>query len=121
MSTLLIAVGSFVAFIVAYHTYGRWLARTVFDLDPNAPVPSRQLRDDVDFVPTRKQVIFGHHFTSIAGTGPIVGPAIAAFWGWLPALIFTATRPTTPMNRRTRAASWVAGCGLGLPSMRSFT
>lgn len=88
MSTLLIAVASFVGFIVAYHTYGRWLARKIFGLDANAPVPSQQLRDDVDFVPTKKEVIFGHHFTSIAGTGPIVGPAIAVFWGWLPALLW---------------------------------
>ncbi len=51
-------------------------------------MPSQQLRDDVDFIPTKKEVIFGHHFTSIAGTGPIVGPAIAVFWGWLPALIW---------------------------------
>jgi len=88
MTTLLVAIGAFVGFIVAYHTYGRWLARKIFGLDPNAPVPSQQLRDDVDFVPTKKSVIFGHHFTSIAGTGPIVGPAIAVFWGWLPALIW---------------------------------
>ena len=88
MTTLLVAIGAFVGFIVAYHTYGRWLSRKIFGLDPNAPVPSRQLRDDVDFVPTKKGVIFGHHFTSIAGTGPIVGPAIAVFWGWLPALIW---------------------------------
>jgi carbon starvation protein len=88
MLTFLIAVGSFVGFIIAYHTYGRWLARHIFQLDPNAIVPSQQLRDDVDFVPTRKEVIFGHHFTSIAGTGPIVGPAIAVFWGWLPALLW---------------------------------
>lgn len=88
MLTLLIAVGSFVGFIVAYHTYGRWLSRRIFQLDPRAIVPAEQLRDDVDFVPTRKQVIFGHHFTSIAGTGPIVGPAIAVFWGWLPALLW---------------------------------
>lgn len=88
MLTLLIAVGSFIGYIVAYHTYGRWLSRRVFNLDPEAAVPSHQLRDDVDFVPTRKEVIFGHHFTSIAGTGPIVGPAIAVFWGWLPALLW---------------------------------
>lgn len=88
MLTLLIALGSFVGFIVAYQTYGRWLARKIFVLDEMALVPSCQLRDDVDFVPTRKEVIFGHHFTSIAGTGPIVGPAIAVFWGWLPALLW---------------------------------
>ena len=88
MITLLIAVGAFVGYIVAYHTYGRWLARRIFGLDPSAPVPSRQLRDDVDFIPTKKSVVFGHHFASIAGTGPIVGPAIAVFWGWLPALVW---------------------------------
>ena len=75
-------------YIVAYHTYGRWLSKRIFNLDSNAVVPSRELQDDVDYVPTRKEVIFGHHFTSIAGTGPIVGPAIAVFWGWLPALLW---------------------------------
>ncbi|MEZ6111281.1 MAG: carbon starvation protein A [Pirellulaceae bacterium] len=88
MSTLLVAIASFVGFIVAYHTYGRWLGRKIFQLDEAANVPSHELRDDVDFVPTNKQVIFGHHFTSIAGTGPIVGPAVAVFWGWLPALLW---------------------------------
>ncbi len=88
MITLLVAIGSFAGFIIAYHTYGRWLARKIFGLDKDAIVPSQQLRDNVDFVPTKKGVIFGHHFTSIAGTGPIVGPAIAVFWGWLPALIW---------------------------------
>lgn len=88
MGTLLIAIGSFVGFIVAYHTYGRWLSNKIFNLDANAEVPSKQLQDNVDFVPTRKEVIFGHHFTSIAGTGPIVGPAIAVLWGWVPALLW---------------------------------
>jgi carbon starvation protein len=88
METLLIAVGAFVGYLIAYHTYGRWLSRKIFALDPDANVPSHELRDDVDFVPTKRQIIFGHHFTSIAGTGPIVGPAIAVFWGWLPALLW---------------------------------
>jgi len=88
MSTLIIAILSFVGFIVAYNTYGKWLARRIFGLDPQAKVPSQELKDDVDYVPTKKEIIFGHHFTSIAGTGPIVGPAIAVFWGWLPALLW---------------------------------
>jgi len=75
-------------FIVAYHTYGRFLARKIFKLDAAAPVPSRQLEDGVDYVPARKGIIFGHHFTSIAGTGPIVGPAIGIIWGWVPAIIW---------------------------------
>lgn len=88
MPTLLIALLSGVAFIVAYHTYGRWLSRRLFRLDATAETPSHQLRDDCDYVPTAKSIVFGHHFTSIAGTGPIVGPALAIMWGWLPALLW---------------------------------
>lgn len=88
MSTLAIALGAFLLYLVAYHTYGRWLARKLFRLDPNAKVPSIELEDGVDFVPSDKKVVFGHHFTSIAGTGPIVGPAVAVIWGWVPALIW---------------------------------
>ena len=88
MLTLFIAVGSFVGYLIAYHTYGRWISQKIFQLNDETEMPSHELRDDVDFVPTKRQVIFGHHFTSIAGTGPIVGPAIAVFWGWLPALIW---------------------------------
>lgn len=88
MNSLLIAILSAACFLAAYHTYGRWLARKVFGLDPNAVVPSQEMEDGVDYVPTPREVVFGHHFTSIAGTGPIVGPAIAVFWGWLPALLW---------------------------------
>lgn len=88
MGTLLIALLSFVGFVVAYNTYGRYLGRRIFRLDPSAATPAHKLRDDCDYVPTRRAVLFGHHFTSIAGTGPIVGPAIAVFWGWLPALLW---------------------------------
>jgi len=88
MTTLLIAIAAMVGYLIAYHTYGRWLANKIFALDPQASVPSVELCDDRDFVPTDKSVLFGHHFTSIAGTGPIVGPAIAVMWGWLPALVW---------------------------------
>ena len=88
MTTLLIALGAMVGYVIAYHTYGRWLASKIFSLNPAASVPSIELNDDRDFVPTDKSVLFGHHFTSIAGTGPIVGPAIAVMWGWLPALVW---------------------------------
>lgn len=88
MYTLLVASLSFFGFIAAYHLYGRWISKKIFKLDDNALVPSVELRDDIDFVPTKRSIIFGHHFTSIAGTGPIVGPAIAVFWGWLPALLW---------------------------------
>ena len=88
MTTLAIALGAFVLYLVAYHTYGKWLAAKLFKLDPKAKVPSIEQEDGNDFVPTEKKIIFGHHFTSIAGTGPIVGPALAVIWGWVPALIW---------------------------------
>lgn len=77
-----------VLYLVAYHTYGKWLARRIFKLDPDRIPPSIELEDGNDYVPTSKGVVFGHHFTSIAGTGPIVGPALAVIWGWVPALIW---------------------------------
>ncbi|HPA41155.1 MAG TPA: carbon starvation CstA family protein, partial [Candidatus Hydrogenedentes bacterium] len=77
MASLLLLSVCAAFFIAAYFTYGRWLGRRVFGLDPERATPSHTQEDGVDFVPTRKEVLFGHHFTSIAGTGPIVGPAIA--------------------------------------------
>lgn len=88
METLLIPLLAGVGFLIAYHTYGRWLARRLFRLDPKADAPSVALNDDRDYVPTAKSIVFGHHFTSIAGTGPIVGPALAIIWGWVPALLW---------------------------------
>lgn len=88
MTTVLIAVGSLVLYLIAYHTYGRFLARKIFRVDADRTPPSVEINDGVDFVPSRRSLVFGHHFTSIAGTGPIVGPAIAVIWGWLPALIW---------------------------------
>jgi carbon starvation protein len=88
MDALLLMLVCGGGYLIAYHTYGRFLARKIFKLDKNAPVPSVELRDGIDYVPTRKGIIFGHHYTSIAGTGPIVGPAIGIIWGWLPAILW---------------------------------
>ena len=92
MATLLLVLGAGLWFLLAYHTFGRWLSKRVFGLgraDAGAPpTPAHRLEDGEDYVPTRRSVVFGHHFTSIAATGPIVGPAIAVIWGWLPALLW---------------------------------
>jgi len=88
MNSLLLAIGTGVLYLVAYHTYGKFLARKIFKLNPDAVCPSKEFQDNVDFVPTQKPILFGHHFTSIAGTGPIVGPAVAIVWGWVPAMIW---------------------------------
>ncbi len=88
MNTLLMCVIVFVLYIIAYHTYGKFLAKKIFNIDPDRTVPSVEFNDGVDYVPTKKEILFGHHYTSIAGLGPIVGPAIAIIWGWVPALLW---------------------------------
>lgn len=88
MNSLVLAVGAGIFYLIAYHTYGKYLGRKIFKLSAKNVCPSVEFEDNVDYIPTKKQVLFGHHFTSIAGTGPIVGPAIAIIWGWLPAMIW---------------------------------
>lgn len=88
MVPLLTALLAVAGFLIAYHTYGRWLGGKIFALSAKAVCPSYRLEDGADYVPTSRGIVFGHHFTSIAGTGPIVGPAIAIMWGWLPALLW---------------------------------
>ncbi len=88
MNSALLAAATAILYIIAYKTYGKFLGQKIFKLDENAKVPSEELKDDVDYVPTNRPILFGHHFTSIAGTGPIVGPAIAIIWGWVPAMIW---------------------------------
>lgn len=75
-----------VLFFLGYRYYSSYLARKVYVLDPAFVTPAHEFNDGVDYVPTNKHVLFGHHFTSVAGAAPIVGPAIAVFWGWGPAL-----------------------------------
>ena len=88
MDALVIMVIAFVGYILMYNLYGKYIGRHIFALSRDASVPSKEFEDGQDYVPTKKEVIFGHHFTSIAGTGPIVGPAIAIIWGWVPALLW---------------------------------
>jgi len=76
------------AYLVAYHTYGRFISRRILGLDPGRRTPAIELQDGVDYVPANRFVLMGHHFASIAGLGPIIGPAIAVVWGWLPALLW---------------------------------
>jgi carbon starvation protein len=88
MNALLIVLGASVLLWLAYRTYGRMLAKRVFPLDDSLPTPAHTMRDDRDYMPTPPVVLFGHHFASIAGLGPLLGPAIAVIWGWVPALLW---------------------------------
>ena len=86
MPAIVVALAVLALFALGYRYYSSYLARKVFALDAAFVTPAHTLGDGIDFVPTNKHVLFGHHFTSVAGAAPIVGPAIAVFWGWGPAL-----------------------------------
>lgn len=83
----LAAIGLFI-FALGYRFYSKFVAEKIFRLDPNYVTPAHKYNDGVDFVPTNKFVLWGHHFTSVAGAAPILGPAIAVYWGWLPAVLW---------------------------------
>jgi len=88
VSAALLAAVTLAIFALGYRFYAKFLSEQIFRLAEDEPVPSREFEDGVDYVPTAKHVLWGHHYTSIAGAAPIVGPAIAVIWGWLPALLW---------------------------------
>jgi len=88
VSAIVLLVIGVAAFLSGYRIYSRYIARWIYQLDPDFVTPAHEFEDGVDFVPTNRHVLFGHHFTSVAGAAPIVGPAIAVIWGWLPAFLW---------------------------------
>ncbi|MCH1883530.1 carbon starvation protein A [Agrococcus sp. ARC_14] len=88
MGSLVLMIIGLAMFAAGYFVYSKYLARRVFQLDSSFKTPAHELNDGVDYVPTNKFILWGHHFTSVAGAAPIVGPAIAVIWGWLPALLW---------------------------------
>ncbi len=87
MTTLIIFVG-FLLYFILYLTYGKKLERDVVKVSNEQETPSHRIYDGVDYIPARKEVLLGHHFASIAGAAPIIGPALAICWGWAPALLW---------------------------------
>jgi len=88
MNALWAAFISIGALVVGYAVYGRFIATRILRIDPSRPTPAHTQEDGVDYVPTKPSILFGHHFASIAGLGPILGPAIAVIWGWLPGVLW---------------------------------
>ncbi len=88
MPAVVVFVAVMAIFALAYRFYSAYLAERVYALDPSFVTPAHEFEDGVDYVPTNRHVLFGHHFTSVAGAAPIVGPAIAVVWGWVPALLW---------------------------------
>ena len=86
MTGLILTIIGISLFICGYLFYSKFIAKKIFGINDNIVPPSKEYEDGKDYIPTNKHILFGHHFTSIAGLAPIVGPCIAICWGWLPTL-----------------------------------
>ena len=88
MQSLMIVLLGIAGMTFGWFVYSKFIATKIYQLDPNFVTPANEFNDGVDYVPTNKYVLWGHHFTSVAGAAPIVGPAIAVYWGWVPAVLW---------------------------------
>ena len=88
VNALWIVVAAIAVYLIAYRYYSLFIAHTVVSLDANRPTPALRHNDGLDYVPTNKYVLFGHHFAAIAGAGPLVGPVRAAQMGYLPGMLW---------------------------------
>lgn len=88
MSAIVLMLVGLGGLALGYLFYSKFIAEKIYQLDPNFKTPSHEFEDGVDYVPTNKFILWGHHFTSVAGAAPIVGPAVAVIWGWGPAFLW---------------------------------
>lgn len=89
MLPLITVLGCFFLYFLGYKFYSGYLSRSVFQLkDTTGDTPAHRYNDGVDYLPTKPSILFGHHYASIAGLAPILGPAVAVIWGWLPAMLW---------------------------------
>ena len=88
MSSLILVLVGLAMMAAGYLLYSKFLGKRVYKLSDAYTTPAHTMEDGVDFVPTNKYVLWGHHFTSVAGAAPIIGPAVAVIWGWVPAFLW---------------------------------
>ncbi|HET9069522.1 MAG TPA: carbon starvation CstA family protein, partial [Amaricoccus sp.] len=88
VNALWMVVAAVSVYLIAYRYYSLYIARRVMQLDASRPTPAHRFNDGLDYVPTNKYVLFGHHFAAIAGAGPLVGPVLAAQMGYLPGMLW---------------------------------
>ncbi|MEJ2420997.1 MAG: carbon starvation protein A [Acidobacteriota bacterium] len=88
MPAILLVIVGLLVFYLGWRFYSRFIADKIYRLAPGFKTPAHELEDGVDYVPTNRYVLWGHHFTSVAGAAPVVGPAIAVIWGWVPAFLW---------------------------------
>ena len=88
MNSALLTLIGLSCFYLGYRFYSQYISQKIYNLNNDEKTPAHEFEDGIDYVPTNKHVLFGHHFTSIAGAAPIIGPCIAVYWGWLPAILW---------------------------------
>jgi len=89
MSSIILVLFGLGIFFLGYWFYSHFIESRIYGInDPDLITPAHEFEDGIDFLPTKRHILFGHHFTSIAGAAPIIGPCVAAYWGWLPAFVW---------------------------------
>ncbi|WP_261624323.1 carbon starvation CstA family protein [Nesterenkonia marinintestina] len=113
MNSLVLAVIGVAMMAAGYFLYSKFLSKKVYRLNVDFRTPSHEFNDGVDFVPTNKYVLWGHHFTSVAGAAPIIGPAVAVIWGWLPAFIWVVFGTVFLAGMHDLGALWASARNKG--------
>lgn len=108
MQSVVIVLLGIIGMLFGWFVYSKFIASRIFQMDDKYITPAHQINDGVDFVPTKKVVLWGHHFTSVAGAAPIVGPAIAVYWGWVPAVIWVVLGTIFFAGVHDMGALWVS-------------
>ncbi|WJY90498.1 carbon starvation CstA family protein [Corynebacterium confusum] len=108
MNSLILAAIGIAMMAAGYFLYSRFLGNRIFRLSPDYATPAHTMRDGVDYVPTNKYVLWGHHFTSVAGAAPIIGPAVAVIWGWLPAFLWVTIGTVLMAGMHDLGALWAS-------------
>lgn len=108
MNSLILVFIGLAMMAAGYLLYSKFLGKHIFKLSPNYTTPAHRQEDGVDFVPTNKYVLWGHHFTSVAGAAPIIGPAVAVIWGWVPAFLWVTIGTVFMAGMHDLGALWAS-------------
>lgn len=107
-NSLVLAIIGVMMMLAGYFLYSQFLAKKVYKVNAEFKTPSHEFNDGVDFLPTNRYILWGHHFTSVAGAAPIVGPAVAVIWGWLPAFLWVTIGTVFMAGMHDFGALWAS-------------
>ncbi|QCB29246.1 carbon starvation CstA family protein [Corynebacterium endometrii] len=108
MNSLILMFIGLAMILSGYLLYSKFLGKKIYKLSAAYKTPAHTMEDGVDYVPTNKYVLWGHHFTSVAGAAPIIGPAVAVIWGWLPAFLWVTLGTVFMAGMHDLGALWAS-------------